>query len=82
MPYLISPNSVISYSCIGSSINYKNKEGVGAGMGVLPIKLMLKLENFNINTSCADLRSLLFTYYITPNRSNLPMCQMAALGYS
>ena len=40
-------------------------------MGVLPIKLMLKLENFIINTSCADLRPLLFTYYMGPNRANL-----------
>ena len=39
-------------------------------MGVLPIKLMLKLENFIINTSCADLRPLLFTYYMGPNRAN------------
>ena len=32
---------------------------------------MLKLENFIINTSCADLRPLLFTYYMGPNRVNL-----------
>ena len=50
-------------------------------MGVLPIKLMLKLENFIINTSCADLRPP-FVYILYGAELRKFMCEMAALGYS